>query len=66
VNDDIADAMNFDDPKFPKGSGAFGLSRGNTVINYTNNFKQAYTSQKEKYKAQQHLLATVRLAKVGG
>lgn len=30
-----------------------------------NYFKQAYTSQKEKYKAQQQLLATVRLAKVG-
>jgi hypothetical protein len=28
-----------------------------------NYFKQAYTSQKEKYKAQQQLLATVRLAK---
>lgn len=31
-----------------------------------NYFKQAYTSQKEKYKAQQQLLATMRLAKVGG
>ncbi len=31
-----------------------------------NYFKQAYTSQREKYKAQQQLLATVRLAKVGG
>lgn len=30
-----------------------------------NYFKQAYTSQKEKYKAQQQLIATVRLAKVG-
>ena len=36
----------------------------NIVVN--NNFKQAYTSQREKYKAQQQLLATVRLAKVGG
>ncbi len=36
---------------------------GNIVVN--NNFKQAYTSQKEKYKAQQQLLAAVRLAKVG-
>ena len=35
----------------------------NIVVN--NNFKQAYTSQREKYKAQQQLLATVRLAKVG-
>jgi hypothetical protein len=57
--------MNFDDPTSPQRSGRFGLSRGATVINYTNNFKQAYTSQKEKYKAQQQLLATVRLAKVG-
>ena len=31
-----------------------------------NYFKQAYTSQREKYKAQQQLLATVRLAKAGG
>lgn len=65
VNDEITDAMNFDEPTSPQRSGRFGLSRGNTVINYTNNFKQAYTSQKEKYKAQQQLLATVRLAKVG-
>lgn len=65
VNDEITDAMNFDDPTSPQRSGRFGLSRGNTVINYTNNFKQAYTSQKEKYKAQQQLLATMRLAKVG-
>ena len=66
VNDEITDAMNFDDPKFSMKGGGFGLSRGSTVINYTNNFKQAYTSQKEKYKAQQQLLATMRLAKVGG
>lgn len=66
VNDEITDAMDFDDPKFSPRSGGFGLSRGGTVINYTNNFKQAYTSQKEKYKAQQQLLATMRLAKVGG
>jgi len=65
VNDEITDAMNFDDTTSPHRSGAFGLSRGGTVINYTNNFKQAYTSQKEKYKAQQQLIATVRLAKVG-
>ena len=37
---------------------------GGIVVN--NNFKQAYTSQREKYKAQQELLATVRLAKAGG
>lgn len=66
VNDEITDAMNFDDPTSPQRSGKFGLSRGGTVINYTNYFKQAYTSQKEKYKAQQQLLATVRLAEVGG
>lgn len=66
VNNEITEAMNFDDPTSPQRSGKFGLSRGGTVINCTNNFKQAYTSQKEKYKAQQQLLATVRLAKVGG
>lgn len=66
VNDEITDAMNFDDANMSVKGGKFGLSRGGTVINYTNNFKQAYTSQKEKYKAQQQLLATVRLAKVGG
>lgn len=66
VNDEITDAMNFDDISVGAQGGKFGLSRGGTVINYTNNFKQAYTSQKEKYKAQQQLLATVRLAKVGG
>jgi phage-related protein len=68
VNDEITSAMNFDDAKFSVNAqrGGFGLSRGGTVINYTNNFKQAYTSQKERYKAQQQLLATVRLAKVGG
>lgn len=36
---------------------------GNIVVN--NNFKQAYTSQREKYKAQQQLIAAVRLAKAG-
>lgn len=67
VNDDITSAMEFDDARISATSrGGFGLSRGGTVINYTNNFKQAYTSQKERYKAQQQLLATVRLAKVGG
>lgn len=66
VNDEITDAMNFDDISIGSQGGKFGLSRGGTVINYTNHFKQAYTSQKEKYKAQQQLLATMRLAKVGG
>jgi phage-related protein len=67
VNDEITDAMNFDDanPSASAQGGKFGLSSGATIINYTNNFKQAYTSQKEKYKAQQQLFATVRLAKVG-
>lgn len=62
VNDEITDAMNFDDASINGRSGNFGLQRGGTVINYTNYFKQAYTSQKEKYKAQQQLLATMRLA----
>lgn len=67
VNAEITDAMKFDDARFSvsRSGGAFGLSGGGTVINYTNNFKQAYTSQKEKYKAQQQLLATVRLANGG-
>jgi hypothetical protein len=38
--------------------------RGDGVV-VNNYFKQAYTSQKEKYKAQQQLLATVRLANGG-
>lgn len=68
VNDEITDAMNFESAASQSGSGRFGLSRGGTVINYTNNFKQAYSSKREQYKAQQQLLATVRLAgvKVGG
>jgi hypothetical protein len=37
---------------------------GSIVVN--NHFKQAYTSRKEQYKARQQLIATVRLAKVGG
>ena len=67
VNDKINDAMNFDDPNYPARSGGLGLMRGSQVVQ-NNYFKQAYTSQKEKYKAQQQLLATVRLAnvKVGG
>lgn len=66
VNDEITDAMNFEGAGSQNGSGRFGLSRGATVINYTNNFKQAYSSKREQYKAQQQLLATMRLAKVGG
>ena len=66
VNDEITDAMNFDGSTSSQRSGKFGLSRGGTVVNVTNNYKQAYTSQKEKYKAQQQLVAAVRLAKVGG
>ncbi len=38
--------------------------RGDGVV-VNNYFKQAYTSQREKYKAQQQLLATLRLAKAG-
>lgn len=64
VNDEITDAMDFDDISVNGKSGGFGLSRVAPVVQ-NNYFKQAYTSQKEKYKAQQQLLATVRLAKVG-
>jgi phage-related protein len=64
VNDEITDAMNFDDPNFPARSGGLGVVRSGGIVQ-NNYFKQAYTSQKEKYKAQQQLLATVRLAKVG-
>lgn len=39
-------------------------AQGGGVVQ-NNYFKQAYTSQKERYKAQQELLATMRLAKVG-
>jgi phage-related protein len=65
VNSDITDAMNFESASVGGQIGGVGLAKGGTVINYTNNFKQAFTSQKEKYKAQQSLLATLRLAKVG-
>ena len=36
--------------------------KGNTIINYTNNFKQAYTSRHELYKSKQQTAAAVRLA----
>lgn len=35
------------------------------TINQTNNFQQAYTSRKEKYKAKQELYAAARLVKAG-
>lgn len=35
------------------------------IINQTNNFQQAYTSRKEKYKAKQELYAAARLVKAG-
>lgn len=64
VNDEIIDSMNFDDISVNGKNGKFGFSRTAPVVQ-NNYFKQAYTSQKERYKAQQQLLATVRLAKVG-
>jgi hypothetical protein len=63
VNSEITDAIDFDGTS-PARSGGIGLARGAQVVQ-NNYFKQAYTSQKEKYKAQQSLLATLRLAKVG-
>ena len=64
VNNDIADAMNFDDPKYPTGK---PRNNGGGVggITQINNFKQATTSQLEKYKAKQQLYAAARLIKTG-
>lgn len=63
VNADITDAINFDDPKYPTGKPRAG--GGNLAVYQTNNFKQATTSQIEKYKAKQQLYATARLIKTG-
>lgn len=63
VNADITDAINFDDPKYPTGKPRAG--GGNLAVYQTNNFKQATTSQIEKYKAKQQLYAAARLIKTG-
>lgn len=64
VNDEIINAMNFDDPRHPNGRPAGG-TRGGMTVYQTNNYKQAYTSPKEKYKAKQELYAAARLIKAG-
>ena len=66
VNKEIADAMNFDDPNYPSGNPArVGITGGGLTVYQTNNYKQAYTSRKEKYKAKQELYAAARLVKAG-
>ena len=62
VNKDITDAMNFDDPKYPTGRPRTG---GGLAVYQTNNFKQAQTSEIEKYKAKQQLYAAARLMNAG-
>ena len=64
VNEDITAAMNFDDPKYPTGK-PNGGSVGGLTVYQTNNFKQAETSQIEKYKSNQQLYAAARLIKAG-
>ena len=66
VNDEIIDAMNFDDPRTPNGRPTAGARGGGVAVYQTNNYKQAYTSPKEKYKAKQELYAAARLIKAGG
>lgn len=63
VNKDITDAMNFDDPKYPTGKPRAG--GGGLAVYQTNNYKQAYTSEIEKYKSKQQLYAAARLIKTG-
>jgi phage-related protein len=63
VNKDIAAAMTFDDPQYPTGKPRNSGSVGG--ITQINNFKQAQTSEIEKYKAKQQLYAAARLIKAG-
>lgn len=65
VNKEITDAMNFDDASVNVNATTAG-ARGNGVTVYqTNNYKQAYTSRIEQYKAKQELYAAARLMKAG-
>lgn len=65
VNEEITDAMNFDDASVNVNANGGGI-RGNGVTVYqTNNYKQAYTSRIEQYKSKQQLFAAARLMKAG-
>ena len=70
VNDEIIDAMNFDDPHFNvsatySGSGGKGYSSGKQiVVNQYNTYSQAH-SRYEIYKSKQQTAAAVRLAMSG-
>lgn len=65
VNDEITDAIDFDDPNYPNNPSRRGIKGGGVTVYQTNNYKQAYTSRKEKYKAKQELYAAARLMKAG-
>jgi hypothetical protein len=65
VNKEITDAMNFDDASVNVNATS-NSAKGNGVTVYqTNNYKQAYTSRIEQYKAKQELYAAARLMKAG-
>lgn len=65
VNKEITDAMNFDDASVNVNASRGGVKGGGVTVYQTNNYKQAYTSPIEKYKAKQELFATARLMKAG-
>lgn len=65
VNKEIADAMNFDDASVNVNANRSGTVGGGLTVYQTNNYKQAYTSQIEKYKSKQQLYATARMIKAG-
>lgn len=65
VNKQIGDAMTFDDPSVNVNATNSGIKGGGVTVYQTNNYKQAYTSQIEKYKSKQQLFATARLIKAG-
>lgn len=64
VNKEITDAMNFDDPNYPTGNPK-RTGAGGVTVYQTNNYKQAYASRVEQYKARQQLFAAARLIKTG-
>lgn len=65
VNKQITSAMQFDDPSVNVNATHGGASVGGLTVYQTNNYKQAYTSQIEKYKSKQQLFAAARLIKAG-
>lgn len=65
VNNEITDAMNFDDASVNVNATGGGIKGNGVTVYQTNNYKQAYTSPIEKYKAKQELFAAARLIKAG-